>query len=53
MLANRLNHTFCLRGFGRPFGMFVVIRIGLVMIVRTVDVLKKMVNAMGLRRGES
>jgi hypothetical protein len=33
--------------------MFVVIRIGLFMIARTVDVLKKMVNAMGLRRGES
>jgi hypothetical protein len=30
-----------------------VIRIGLVMIVRAVDVLEKMVNAMGLRRGEN
>jgi len=48
MLTNRLNHTFCLRVFGGRFGMFVVIRIGLFMIVRTVDVLKKMVNAMGL-----
>ena len=53
MLANRLNHTFCLRGFGRRFGMFVVTRIGLVMMVRAVDVLEKMVNAMGLRRGEN
>jgi hypothetical protein len=53
MLANRLNHTFCLRGFGGRFGMFVVIRIGLVMMVRAVDVLEKMVNAMGLRRGEN
>jgi hypothetical protein len=53
MLANSLNHTFRLRGFGRRFGMIVVIRIGLAMMVRVVDVLKKMVNAMGLCRGDS
>ncbi|HTN72692.1 MAG TPA: hypothetical protein VMO00_16545 [Methylomirabilota bacterium] len=53
MLANALHHAFRLGNFTGRFGMTVVVRIGLAVMVRAVDVLKKMVNAMGLCDGES
>jgi len=53
MLANSLDHAFRLRGFGRYFGVIVMVRVGVNMTVLVIESFKKMVNPMRLRRSQS
>jgi hypothetical protein len=53
MLANSLDHAFRLRGFGRYFGVIVMVRVGVNMTVLVIESFKKMVNPMRLRRRQS